>query len=95
MSELKVEAVNHFQLHFFALNLGLIDMFLTNRNAEIVACMLLVALFNTATFYSNYITYFPSTLTGESKCFDPIQTLEVRAIEAIWYGTSLPRFLTF
>ena len=36
------------QLHFFALNytfctdLGLIEMFLTNQNAEIVACILLV-----------------------------------------------------
>ena len=27
------------QLHFFALNLGLIDMSLTNQNAEIVACI--------------------------------------------------------
>ena len=29
------------QLPFIALNLGLIDMFLTNQNAEIVTCMLL------------------------------------------------------
>ena len=62
LSELKVGAVNLFQLHrfctqlhVFALNytflhsitlfctdLGLIDMFLTNQNAEIVACILLV-----------------------------------------------------
>ena len=55
LSELKVGAVNHFQFHRFALNftffctqfhlfctdLGLIDMFLTNQNAEIVACILL------------------------------------------------------
>ena len=61
LSELKVGAVNHFNitvLHsisLFALNftflhsislfctdLGLIDMLLTNQNAEIVACILLV-----------------------------------------------------
>ena len=30
------------QLHFFCTDLGLTDMFLTNQNAEIVACILLV-----------------------------------------------------
>ena len=55
LSELKVGAVNLFQLHVFALNytflhsitlfctdLELIDRFLTNQNAEIVACILLL-----------------------------------------------------
>ena len=55
LSELKVGAANHFQLHSFALNytflhsitlfctdLGLIYMLLTNQNTEIVSCMLLI-----------------------------------------------------
>ena len=33
------------QSHFFCTDLGLIDMLLTNQNAEIVACMLLVEKF--------------------------------------------------
>ena len=55
LPELKVGAVNLFQLHRFALNytflhsithfctdLGLIDMFLINQNADIVARILLM-----------------------------------------------------
>ena len=47
LSELKVGAVNHFNftvLHsisLFCTDLGLIDVLLTNPNAEIVACILL------------------------------------------------------
>ena len=48
LSELKVGAVKHFNftvLHsisLFCTDLGLIDMLLTNQNAEIVACILLL-----------------------------------------------------
>ena len=48
LSELKVGAVNHFDftvLHsisLFCTDLGLIDMLLTNQNAETVACIFLV-----------------------------------------------------
>ena len=49
LSELKVGAVNHINftvLHsisLFCTDLGLIDVLLTNQNAEIVACILLTA----------------------------------------------------
>ena len=62
LSELKV-AVNHFNftvLHSISLlctDLGLIDMLLTNQNAEIVACMLLVEKFRAKRCHGDFLNF--------------------------------------
>ena len=57
-TQLHVFALNYTILHsitLFYTDLGLIDMFLTNQNAEIVACILLTGKYTTRKIHKNYI----------------------------------------